>query len=114
MTGCVVEAPPPPGAAPDLGTDNGLVVDPNACEVVSVEATREAPSVLVLLDRSGSMYVPPLDRWTPAVSAINQVVGTHEAASPLGSASSVRAMAAAAGACAYPPGRARPRTSPAS
>lgn len=78
MTGCVVEAPPPPGAAPDLGTDNGLVVDPNACEVVSVEATREAPSVLVLLDRSGSMYVPPLDRWTPAVSAINQVVGTHE------------------------------------
>jgi len=77
VAGCVVEAPPPPGAALDLGTDSGRIVDPNACEVITVSATREAPSVLILLDRSGSMYVPPIDRWTPAVSAINQVVASH-------------------------------------
>lgn len=114
MTGCVVEAPPPPGAAPDLGTDNGLVVDPNACEVVSVEATREAPSVLVLLDRSGSMYVPPLDRWTPAVSAINQVVSTHEGGIAFGLGIFGEGYGCGSGRVRIPPGRARPRTSPAS
>lgn len=42
-----------------------------------VEPSREPPSVLVLLDRSGSMYLPPVDRWTPAVQAINDVVSAY-------------------------------------
>lgn len=75
MAGCADPTPPPDGPR-DLGTDSSWL-DPGTCERISVQATREAPSVLILLDRSGSMYDPPLDRWTPAVSAINQVVGTH-------------------------------------
>ena len=58
-----------------LPTDGAI--DEGACEVVSVEPSREPPSVLVLLDRSGSMYTATTDRWTPAVSAINEVVATY-------------------------------------
>ena len=75
LAGCG-DPPPPPGVPRDLGPDTSWL-DPDTCEQLSVQATREPPSVLILLDRSGSMYDPPLDRWTPAVSAINQVVGTH-------------------------------------
>lgn len=75
VAGCS-EVPPPPGGPRDQGTDSGR--DPNTCEVVTVEAAREAPEVLILLDRSGSMYIPPsVDRWTPAVAAINQAVASY-------------------------------------
>lgn len=75
VAGCG-DTPPPPGGQRDLGRDNGWL-DPDTCERISVQATRESPSVLILLDRSGSMYAPPLDRWTPAVAAVNQVVASH-------------------------------------
>ncbi|MCA9536431.1 MAG: VWA domain-containing protein [Myxococcales bacterium] len=42
-----------------------------------MDPSREPPSVLILLDRSGSMYTATTDRWTPAVSAINSVVAGH-------------------------------------
>lgn len=62
----------------DLGPDTSWL-DPDTCEHIAVQATREPPSVLILLDRSGSMYAPPLDRWTPAVSAVNEMVASHSA-----------------------------------
>jgi hypothetical protein len=56
-------AAPPPDAP--LAADAG-------CEAVK-DARAQAPNVLIVLDRSRSMYVPPVDRWTPAVSAITNL-----------------------------------------
>ena len=44
------------------------------CEEVEVLAEREAANLLVVLDRSGSMYSERSDKWTPAVTAIDRAV----------------------------------------
>ncbi len=55
----------------------------NVCEQVQVVAEREVANVMVLLDRSGSMYAPggfftaEVDKWTPAVNAVNSAVGAR-------------------------------------
>lgn len=53
------------------------------CQEVNVVAEREVANVLVVLDRSGSMYTsggfltPEVDKWTPAVNAVNSAVGAR-------------------------------------
>ncbi len=79
--GCAAD-PPPPGSLVDQGQGT---TDAGPCEAIEVQAARAAPEVLVLLDRSGSMYGPPTtDRWTPAVSAILNLVDTHQGAVAFG------------------------------
>lgn len=77
---CACSSVPPPPSTGDLGSrvDGGTGGFPDggvACEVVNVEAVRDQPHVMIVLDRSGSMYndlvEPVIDRWTPAVAAIN-------------------------------------------
>lgn len=50
----------------------------NTCERQNVRTQEEWPAVLLVLDRSGSMYTQQEDRWTPAVTAINSMVGTFQ------------------------------------
>lgn len=69
----------------DNNTDNqnNTGTDSQVCEEVNVVAERDVANVLVLLDRSGSMYSPgglftsKVDKWTPAVNAVNSAVGAR-------------------------------------
>jgi len=60
---------PPSDAA--LNPDSG-------CEAVK-DTRPQAPNVLIVLDRSRSMYVPPVDRWDPAVTAITSLTVSLDA-----------------------------------
>jgi hypothetical protein len=63
----VHDAMPPPLDAP-LNADSG-------CE--SVKDTRpQAPNVLIVLDRSKSMYLGSVNRWQPAVTAITNLTAS--------------------------------------
>lgn len=63
---------------------DGAVGWDNTCEAIRVEAMPDAPNVLIVLDRSGSMYDPlavfglGVDRWTPSVAAINAVTSSMD------------------------------------
>lgn len=87
--------------------DAPLAAD-SGCEAVK-DARAQAPNVLIVLDRSHSMYLPPVDRWTPAVAAITDLTkgldaqvrfGLMEFPSPLVQAS---AQICAPGAVLVPP-----------
>lgn len=75
-------APAHDSGTPHTGWDAGPPIDaaiPRAdatCERIDVAAEAGTVNVLILLDRSGSMYMggvgtPSVDRWNPAVMAIN-------------------------------------------
>ena len=60
---------------PRPGTDGG------ACESLTVDARPETSTVMIVLDRSGSMYdteIEMVDRWTPSVMAIESVTTALE------------------------------------
>src|SRR5690349_16481041 len=54
------------------------------CERITVDAHAEAVNVMIVLDRSGSMYdfgypdSEGVDRWTPSVRAIESVTSALE------------------------------------
>lgn len=62
----------------------GAATGPLTCERVRVEAQPAPTNVLIVLDSSGSMYQPGgggmmmVDRWTPAVEAIDVVTSSLE------------------------------------
>jgi len=62
------------------GRDGSVVDYDHACERIDVPTLPDVPNVLIVLDRSGSMYDPfsGIDRWTPSVAAINSVVSALE------------------------------------
>ena len=66
----IPDAVAPPADA-ELAADSG-------CEAVK-DTRPDAPNVLILLDRSGSMYQPPVDRWDPAVAAISDLTSKLDA-----------------------------------
>src|SRR5687768_13866381 len=76
LLACESEAPAGPeldGAPGDAGRR-----DTTACEEVEIAVDETVVNVLILLDRSGSMYEDDgfgnvTDRWTPAVAAIETV-----------------------------------------
>ncbi len=75
---------PPPNGGPNGGPPPGTGPGPNVCERLVVDSQPQPPQVLVVIDRSSSMYDPegqfgpPADRWTPAVGAVRSVVGNLE------------------------------------
>ena len=57
--------------------------DSSVCEAVQVVAEREVANVMVMLDRSGSMYSPggffasEVDKWTPAINAVKGAINAR-------------------------------------
>lgn len=52
--------------------------EPDACERIVAAPDELPPNVLLVLDRSGSMYYGDVDRWNPAVQAVNALVASLE------------------------------------
>jgi hypothetical protein len=76
-----------PGSRPDAPTgtdfpDSALPGFDATCESIMLRSTPTVSNVLVVLDRSSSMYreagfgVPGVDRWNPAVAAIRSVTAS--------------------------------------
>jgi hypothetical protein len=68
------------GSAPDGTTaDDGGGAD-NTCESIQIDSDPVPTHVLVTLDASASMYQPGnnIDRWNPAVEAVQNVTGSLE------------------------------------
>jgi hypothetical protein len=44
----------------------------NSCDKLDLLAKPKSPRILIVLDRSGSMILPPVERWTPSVNAVTK------------------------------------------
>jgi hypothetical protein len=74
---------PPFSQRPDASIDRDGWSTPEydrTCDRVEVQYEPVRPNMLIVLDRSGSMYdterSPMVDRWTPAVEAVRSVTGS--------------------------------------
>lgn len=75
------------GGDPGGGSGGNPDTDPggDACERIEVHARPQVSNVLVVLDRSSSMFCdnpsfcsPTVDRWTPAVDAVTEFTGSFD------------------------------------
>lgn len=69
------------GSSGGSSSSGGAPTDETACEKIEFRADPNVPNVLVMLDRSWSMYnsTAGVDRWNPAVAAIAKVTDSLEA-----------------------------------
>jgi Mg-chelatase subunit ChlD len=79
--------PPDPGGDPDGWDRDGGRPPPGydaTCDRIAVEARAEAVTVMIVLDRSGSMYdfedseSERIDRWRPSVTAVQSLTSALE------------------------------------
>ena len=85
VIGCASRPPGPsqldlgPNVGPGFPDLAGNLPDGSACETINVAAVRQQPNVMIVLDRSGSMFNANtgVDRWTPAVTAINATLASQ-------------------------------------